>query len=187
VVPEFSVYCRTSCRVRREVTYLLSFRSCTAFIVGVARGTSAIISDSDVEHLADSSQGLPDAHATVKHLIPKSDAQANPPPRSPRSLTKKVRQSPEVCSFLQKTHHQRVSCPSPPSTSTYSLGTVCMSHNLPSFCPPLMVRSCAPSARNSLRTPPILRCTLETKRTRTLEPCSGPSGCPRNPEIFNSF
>jgi hypothetical protein len=149
VVPEFSVYCRTSCRVRREVTYLLSFRSCTAFIVGVARGTSAIISDSDVEHLADSSQGLPDAHATVKHLIPKSDAQANPPPRSPRSLTKKVRQSPEVCSFLQKTHHQRVSCPSPPSTSTYSLGTVCMSHNLPSFCPPLMVRSCAPSARNS--------------------------------------
>ena len=29
-------------------------------------------SDSDVEHPADSFQGLPDAHATVKHLTPKS-------------------------------------------------------------------------------------------------------------------
>jgi hypothetical protein len=31
-----------------------------------------MISDLAVAHLADSFQGLPDAHATVKHLIPKS-------------------------------------------------------------------------------------------------------------------
>ena len=46
--------------------------SCTASIVGVAKGTSAMISDSDVKHLADSFQGLPDAHKTVKYLTPKS-------------------------------------------------------------------------------------------------------------------
>ena len=31
-----------------------------------------MISDSTVGHLADSFQGLPDAHVIVKHLIPKS-------------------------------------------------------------------------------------------------------------------
>jgi len=41
-------------------------------IVGVAGGTFATISDSTVEHLADSFLGLPDAHAIVKHMIPKS-------------------------------------------------------------------------------------------------------------------
>jgi len=47
--------------------------SCTACIVvvGVAGGTFATISDSTVEPLADSLQGLPDAHAIGKHLTPK--------------------------------------------------------------------------------------------------------------------
>jgi hypothetical protein len=46
--------------------------SCNVCIVGVEKETSAMISDLAVAHLADSFQGLPDAHATVKHLIPKS-------------------------------------------------------------------------------------------------------------------
>jgi hypothetical protein len=41
-------------------------------MVGVARETSAIISDTTVEHLVDGSQGLPDAHAIVKPTLPKS-------------------------------------------------------------------------------------------------------------------
>ena len=41
--------------------------SCTARIVGVARGTWAMISDSAVE-------GLPDDNATVKHIIPESQS-----------------------------------------------------------------------------------------------------------------
>jgi hypothetical protein len=45
---------------------------CTACIVGVAKGTLAMASTSAVEHLADSFQGLPDAHVTAKHLAPKS-------------------------------------------------------------------------------------------------------------------
>ena len=41
-------------------------------MVGVARGTLAITSDTTVEHLADSFQCLPDAHTIVKPTIPKS-------------------------------------------------------------------------------------------------------------------
>jgi hypothetical protein len=43
-----------------------------------------------------------------------------PVPDAPEALPRKCDitcDPPEVCSFLQKTHRQRVSCPSPPSTS----------------------------------------------------------------------
>ena len=47
--------------------------SCTACIVGVAKGTSAAMtSDSTVAHLPDSFQVFLDTHTVVKHLIPKS-------------------------------------------------------------------------------------------------------------------
>jgi hypothetical protein len=41
-------------------------------------------SDSTVEHLADSFQGLPDAHVIVKHLIPKSVKDVSGRPRNER-------------------------------------------------------------------------------------------------------
>ena len=41
-------------------------------------------SDSTVEHLADSFQGLPDAHVIVKHLIPKSVKHVSGRPRNER-------------------------------------------------------------------------------------------------------
>ena len=44
-----------------------------ACIVGVAKGTCAMISDS-TEHLADSFMGLPNAHALGKSLAPKSQS-----------------------------------------------------------------------------------------------------------------
>jgi len=61
----------------------MSYECCTTCIVGVARETSAITSDSTVEHLADSFQGLPDAHAIVKLTLPKHwQVQAPTPPHT---------------------------------------------------------------------------------------------------------
>jgi hypothetical protein len=78
--------------------------SCTACIVEVARGTSATISDSTVEHLADSFQGLPDAYAIGKNLTPKSKV------RSTR---------------LRVLHHY----PPPPHANSFILGTAAINNN----------------------------------------------------------
>ena len=51
---------------------LLVHDSCTACIVGVARATSATISESNVAHPFDSAWGPPDAHVIVKYHTPKS-------------------------------------------------------------------------------------------------------------------
>jgi hypothetical protein len=73
--------------------------SCTACILGVARGTSAMNSDSGGEHPADIASGPSDAHVTGKRLAPKSLKESNlvstpdhmlPPPSLPAGASAHV-------------------------------------------------------------------------------------------------
>jgi hypothetical protein len=73
------VIVRTFLQVYMELGFFGSYflflqeqMSCTVCIVWIAGGNSAIIPGSTVVHLADSLQGLPDAHAIVKYSSTKT-------------------------------------------------------------------------------------------------------------------
>jgi len=74
--------------------YLIKVESCTVMVGIIAGETSAKTPDSTVEHLADSFQGLPNAHSIMKYTSTKTKDKATARIFSAQDV------QPEVSSFL---------------------------------------------------------------------------------------